>query len=159
MCDNLSSSSKFEGSASPTSLGRISSPSREQSPDLSGNVDIFEQSVESSILSDSSEEGISLSEVLTCEVEADGKLLDGEANGKLLDGEAGGKLLDGEAGEHVNHDAEIKLQQQPMAEGKDGNGSREKKKKRLSSRRERKISLSSKIDGVKVSAKTCFSRC
>lgn len=139
MCDNQITSSKLEGSASPTSQGGRSLHSRDQSPDLSGSADISEHSMECSILSDSSEEGISPSEVLAGEIESDGK------------------LLDGEAGENGSHAAEIQLLQQPMAEGKEANSSIKKKKTKMSSRRERKISLSGKVNRVKVSARTCYS--
>lgn len=126
MCDDFNQSSEPKGSASTTSPERRTSQSREQSPDISGAAEILEHSMESLLVSDSSEECISPSEVLAGEDEADGKQL---------------------AGENDSHAAEIQLQQQAPAEG---NVEEKKKKKRLSSRRERKISLSGKVDGVKV---------
>lgn len=108
---------------------------------MSGTAEILEHSMESLLVSDSSEECISPGEIPAGEDEADGG------------------LVEEVVGDGVCYAAEVQLQQQTVAEAKEErSGEDKKKKRRISSRRERKISLSGKVDRMKVSVEiTCNS--
>ena len=143
MCDSLNSSSKQEGSPSPPLPG--SSPGRARS-DLYDSVENFERSTESLLVSDSSEEDISLT---AC---AGGTISPVEGVGGV-----DGKLVPG-AGEDIPGNNEVELQQQAMAQKEETNSSDKKKKRKLSSRRGIKISIRNEFVGDKVSTRTTAQR-
>lgn len=127
-----------------TELARDENSSRSSSPDVSRSAEILEHSMESLIISDSSEGCIStenLTQNLELEVVPDESVTE---TGRMNAGEdSGGKV------------SEETLEEQAQEEDK---AAAKRKKRRISSRRPRKISLTSsdkvvcKIAGVQVTS-------